>query len=148
MLKVIGFLVPLLIVSVFSNELNEIIVKEQRNHCPDDTSEIPSIESILGLSCINLNCENETQLCWGSIFCIRSSGTSCELFDGLLCQNDGITSSSFQVCRSLSTVKDSEVKENSSEEKVPSRSKLLGSEGRDLSSKSTEDTMHTLGKCC
>lgn len=152
MLKVIGLLVASLVVSVFSNESNEVINKERRNHCPYGSSEIQSNESIIGLSCINLNCANESPFCVGSIICDSSLSTFCRSFEGLLCQTEGTTSSYFRVCRAIpletSAVKDSsEVMENSSEERIPSILEL-GVEGRDLSIKLNEDRINVLGKFC
>jgi hypothetical protein len=150
MLKSIGVLVLLFVVSVFSNELTETIDKERRNHCPYGSSEIHSNESLIGLSCINLNCANETQFCRGSIICDSSYGISCKSFEGLFCQTEGITSSSFKVCSipsETSTVSDlPEVIESSSEEKIPSRIESLEVTSRDLSGKLDEGRVNTFGK--
>jgi hypothetical protein len=148
MLKNIGLLVLSLVVSVFSNEN---ISKEQKNHCPYGSSEIHSNASIIGLSCINLICVNETQFCRGSVICDSSYGISCKLFEGLLCQTEGITSSSFKVCRLIplktSTESESpEVIESPSGGKIPSRIGLLGVKSRDLSSKLDEGRVNTFGK--
>lgn len=151
MLKVIWSLVLLLVVSVFSDVSNEIVDEERRKHCPYGSSEIHTKESIVGLSCISRNCVNETQICWGSTICDSSYGTSCELFEGFLCQTEMMTSSLFKVCRSISletsTVNDlSQIMESSSEEETTSTLELLGVGIRDLSSKLIEDKVNILGK--
>jgi hypothetical protein len=151
MLKSIGVLVLSLVLSVFSNESNEDIGKELGNHCPYGSNEIHSNESIIGLSCVNLNCANESQFCRGSITCDSNFRTSCKSFESLLCQTDGIKSSSFKVCKSIpletSTVSDSsDVIESSSEEKMPSRMKSLEIKSQDFSNKLNEGRINTYGE--
>jgi hypothetical protein len=132
MLNALGLLV-FLFASVVSIVPHALFNTAQTNHCLDGSNVISSDESIIGLSCINLNCSssNEIKFCWGSTFCQNSYGSSCKLLDGLFCQTEGVTSNIFKVCNSkpleISVVNDlSNVMQSLTKEISPSKVALPG----------------------
>jgi hypothetical protein len=149
MLKFIEYAVLFLTVVVS----NVIINDKQISHCLDGSNEINIDESITGLSCINLDCPNEIDFCWGSTMCQSSSDTSCELLQGLLCQIEDITSSTFKICISIPletyVVNNlSEVTNRLSTEAIPSIVDPSGVERLLSSSTLKEDKVNTLSKFC
>jgi hypothetical protein len=150
MLKFIGHVVLFLTVVVSKVIINN---DKQISHCPNGSDEINSDESITGLSCVNLDCPNEIEFCWGSTICHSSHDTSCELLEGLLCQIEETMSSTFKICipiplEILAVNNSSEVAERLSTEVIPS---IMDSPGVErLLSLSTlkEDKVNTLSKSC
>jgi hypothetical protein len=152
MLKFIGSVV-LLLTAVLPIISNVVIDEKHISHCPDGSNEIDNDESITGLSCINLNCSNDFQLCWGSTICNSGYGTFCESLESSPCYIVGTMSSTFKVCRSIpsetSAINNlSEIIEGLSTEVIPlmadsSRVKRFLS-----SSTLMEDKVNILSKFC
>jgi hypothetical protein len=91
--------ITLLLASLIPLFSHEILGGKGSRYCPNGTSEILFDDTFTGLSCSNLNCSSTAQFCWGSTICQISFVSTCQIFEGLLCQTDTIISSTFQVCR-------------------------------------------------
>lgn len=152
MLKLIGSVV-LLLTAVLPFIYSVVTDEKHTSHCPDGSNEIDNDESIIGLSCINLNCSNEYQLCWGSTVCNIGNGKFCDQLESSLCYTEGTLSSTFKVCRSIPSEtsainNSSEIMEGLSTEVIP----LIADSTRVkrfLSSSSLmEDKVNILSKFC